>query len=100
MNTPKTPIKLTDDFSLNPTVFKQPKGLKTEFSISTAAAAAIMLTPFDEFKLPVRQMRSLWKRREMSIAHNNDFLGKGTVQNKKYHNLWEKSIIFLTPTPG
>ena len=24
---------------------------------------------------------------------------KGTVQNKKYHNLWKKSIIFLTPPP-
>ena len=26
-------------------------------------------------------------------------LFKGTVQNKKYHKLWKKSIIFLTPSP-
>ena len=26
-------------------------------------------------------------------------IAKGTVQNKKYHYLWKKSIIFLTPPP-
>ena len=28
-----------------------------------------------------------------------EMLSKGRVQNKKYHNLWKKSIIFLTPSP-